>query len=87
MSRDYEEYCEECGEYNARRGHIGDNYQMIQCLNPNCGACWLETTTTQRLKTLPPPRLKENPKLKWDNNKTWKEAQSEAYELIGEQNG
>ena len=53
MSRDYHEYCSECGRYNARRGFVSSTElvtkEVLQCLD--CGACCVFITSRKKLKT------------------------------------
>ncbi len=71
MSRNYDEYCEECKGYNARGDNVSDNLDLAQCLD--CGACYVTISKSKKLKT------------KGTNQKAWNEAVSEAYEHSGDE--
>lgn len=66
MSREYNEYCEKCQDYEARSIVLKENYRIFQCLI--CGTNWLEKKEIIILKT------------KGTGENAWKKAINEAYE-------
>lgn len=84
MSRDYQEYCIVCKKFDARSSIVlekdGKNYKLYQCMNLECGICFVKISYNQMLTT-----KRESSKVLRNKNymeKVWEQAVDEIMEIV-----